>query len=71
MEVLANPYKDAAQGAGIQAAQLVANQGVGVIITGQIGPKAEGVLQSAGIQMVSGAAGQVKDVLQRFAKGVQ
>lgn len=71
MEVLGNPNKDIAQGAGIQSAQLVAGQGVGVIITGQIGPKAEEVLQSAGIQMVSGASGKVKDVIQSFAKGVK
>jgi len=71
MEVIANPYKDAAQGAGIQSAQLVANKGVNVIISGHVGPKAEGVLQSAGIQMVSGASGKVEDVIQSFAKGVQ
>jgi predicted Fe-Mo cluster-binding NifX family protein len=38
---------NAAQGAGIQAAQTVANLGVDAVITGHCGPKAFRVLQTA------------------------
>jgi predicted Fe-Mo cluster-binding NifX family protein len=44
-------------GAGIQAAQTVANRGVEAVITGQIGPNAVRVLNSAGIAVYVGASG--------------
>lgn len=45
--------RDAAQGAGISAAALVADKGVKAILTGRIGPKAMPVVEKAGIQVVS------------------
>ncbi|MFA4943425.1 MAG: NifB/NifX family molybdenum-iron cluster-binding protein [Lentisphaeria bacterium] len=42
---------DAAQGAGIQAAQNLAATGARALITGHCGPKAFRVLQAAGIQV--------------------
>ncbi len=71
IEVVENPYKDTAQGAGIQTAQLLANKGVSVLLTGHVGPKADGVLKSAGIQAVNGVSGKVKEVIQNFAKEVK
>ena len=40
---------NAAQGAGIQAGQNVVNMGAEAVITGNVGPKAFRVLQTAGI----------------------
>jgi len=63
-ETLANDNKDAAHGAGTQAAQLVAGKNVGVVLTGHCGPKAQQILEAAGIQIVDGVTGRVKDALE-------
>jgi len=60
---------DAAQGAGIQAAQKVSDLGAAVVITGHCGPKAFRTLQAAGIQVVVGADGTVEDTVGRFKAG--
>jgi predicted Fe-Mo cluster-binding NifX family protein len=57
------------QGAGIQAAQTVAAEKVDAVITGNCGPKAFRVLQAAGIQVVTGAQGQIDDVVRRYNSG--
>ncbi len=61
--------RNAAHGAGINAATLVAESGATVVLTGQVGPKAYAVLEAAGIRIVSGAAGTVREAVQRFASG--
>ncbi|MBZ9572675.1 NifB/NifX family molybdenum-iron cluster-binding protein [Patescibacteria group bacterium] len=50
-EVLPNPGVHAMRGAGIAAAQEIASWGVNVLITGNIGPNAFGVLVSSGIKV--------------------
>lgn len=60
---------NAMQGAGIQAAQNVADLGVEAVITGHVGPKAFTVLQKAGIAMYTGASGTVKDAIDAFTNG--
>ncbi|MFH1999969.1 MAG: NifB/NifX family molybdenum-iron cluster-binding protein [Planctomycetota bacterium] len=59
----------AAQGAGIQTAVLVADAGADVVITGHCGPKAFRTLSAAGISVVVGAEGTVKEALEKFQKG--
>jgi predicted Fe-Mo cluster-binding NifX family protein len=49
----ANPSAQAGHGAGIQSAQFVAGQGVSAVLTGQVGPNAQKVLESAGIRVIS------------------
>jgi predicted Fe-Mo cluster-binding NifX family protein len=65
-EALPNDNKDAAHGAGIQAAQLVAGKNVSTVLTGQCGPKALQVLQAAGIQLVQGVSGKVKEAVESW-----
>jgi predicted Fe-Mo cluster-binding NifX family protein len=48
-----NPYSQAGHGAGIQSAQFVADQAVSAILTGQVGPNARQVLDSAGIRVIA------------------
>jgi predicted Fe-Mo cluster-binding NifX family protein len=62
-EAFENPYKEAAQGAGIQSAQFVADKVVTTILTGQVGPNAQRVLQSAGIRVVTPAGRTVREAL--------
>ena len=57
---------NAAQGAGIQAAQNVVNQNVGAVITGHCGPKAFAVLNTAGVKIFIGAEGTVQNSIQKF-----
>jgi len=59
----------AAQGAGIQAAQTVAELGVGAVLTGNVGPKAFTVLEKAGIDVYTGVADSVQDALAAFRSG--
>jgi len=69
-EVIQNPAMSAFSGAGIQAAQLVANKGVNVVITGNMGPNAYGVLSSAGIQIVTATPGiTVREAVQKYLNG--
>jgi predicted Fe-Mo cluster-binding NifX family protein len=65
-EALPNTHKDAAHGAGIQAAQLVAGKNVSAVLTGQCGPKAQQVLEAAGIQLVQGVTGSVKTAVENW-----
>ncbi len=60
---------NAAQGAGIQAAALVADKNVDCVITGHCGPNAFRALAEAGIKVVVGAEGTVEETVQRFKKG--
>ncbi|MFO7653320.1 MAG: NifB/NifX family molybdenum-iron cluster-binding protein [Candidatus Krumholzibacteriia bacterium] len=59
----------AAQGAGIQAAQLVAQQGVAALVTGHCGPKAYQVLSAAGVHVYTTGAPTVAAALAAFRAG--
>ena len=59
------PQQNLSQGAGIQTAQLLADHGVSVLITGSIGPKAEQALAKSGIQIVTCAAATVAEALEQ------
>lgn len=61
---------NAAQGAGIQAATTVANQGVEAVVTGHCGPKAFKVLQAAGIKVYLSSALTGTEALKQFEAGV-
>ncbi len=64
-----NQNLNAPQGAGIQAAQTVANQNADAVITGHCGPKAFKVLIDAGVKIYTGAEGTVKETVEKFKKG--
>lgn len=54
---------DAAQGAGIAAASMVAEKGINKIYTGRLGPKAMAVIEQAGIEVIEGVSGPVRSIL--------
>jgi len=68
-EAVANTAAGNMSGAGIQAAQTIANKGVNVLITGNVGPNAFQALSAAGIKIVTGAFGTVREVVEKYKKG--
>ncbi len=64
--VIPNPGANAASGAGIQAAQTVANEGCNVAIAGAIGPNSAQVLAMAGVDMRSSPPVRIGDAVQQF-----
>lgn len=56
-------------GAGIQAARFVASKGVNAVITGNCGPNAMRTLNAAGVQVVVGQSGSVKNALEAYKEG--
>jgi predicted Fe-Mo cluster-binding NifX family protein len=68
-EAIPNAAAGATGGAGIQAAQTIANKGAKLLITGNVGPNAFGALSAAGIEIVTGASGTVKEAVEKFKRG--
>lgn len=64
-----NEFANAAGGAGTQTAQRVANWGAEAVLTGNVGPKAHGVLKAAGINVYTGLSGTAHDALEAFKAG--
>ena len=60
---------NAAQGAGLQAAETVSRLGVGAVISGNVGPKAFRALNAAGIKMFLCDRATVAEALRRFKAG--
>lgn len=70
LEVIDNAANaNAMRGAGIQAAKLLADRGVNVLLTGHCGPNAFTALQAAGIKVGSNESGTVKQAVDRFTQG--
>lgn len=68
-EAVSNVASGAMGGAGIQAAQTIASKGAKVLITGNVGPNAFQALAAAGIKVVVGASGTVKQVIEKYKRG--
>ncbi len=60
--------QEAAHGAGIGAAALVADKGVKAVLTGKVGPKAMPVLNKAGVRAVNDVSGSVMEAIDRFSE---
>ncbi|MGD9874211.1 MAG: NifB/NifX family molybdenum-iron cluster-binding protein [Kiritimatiellia bacterium] len=63
------PNLQAAQGAGIQAAEFVARLGAEAVVSGHVGPKAFRVLNSSGIKIYLKEGGKVAEAIEDFKKG--
>ena len=68
-ESIPNTAANAMSGAGIQAAQAVADKGVQAVMTGHVGPNAFQALSSAGIDIITGVAGSVREAVEAFKSG--
>jgi predicted Fe-Mo cluster-binding NifX family protein len=68
-QAVPNSSVGAAHGAGIGAAQVVAQQGVKAVITGHVGPNAHMALSQAGISVYTGASGTVEAAVNHYKSG--
>ena len=64
-----NPGVISAQGAGIQAAQVISSLGVSAVITGNLGPNAHQALSAAGIEVYACAGETVRYAVDFFNAG--
>ncbi|RLC27541.1 MAG: dinitrogenase iron-molybdenum cofactor biosynthesis protein [Deltaproteobacteria bacterium] len=56
-------------GAGIQSAQFVASKGARVVLTGNCGPNAVRTLAAAGVEVIVGQTGTVREAVERYRAG--
>jgi len=70
LKSILNKGIEATRGAGVTAAQIIADEKVDVIITGNIGPNAYGILGSLDIKIFSGVLDiTVQQAFEKFKKG--
>jgi predicted Fe-Mo cluster-binding NifX family protein len=67
-KTIKNPATEQSGGAGTAAAQLVGNEKVEAVITGNVGPNAFTTLDKLGIKVYQ-AEGTVKEVIEDFIEG--
>ena len=65
---IANPAMMQGGGAGLRAAQLMGDEKVDAVISGNVGPNAFNVLNQLGIEIYQ-ATGKVKDAIQAYLEG--
>ena len=68
-EVSENAGLMASGGAGVQAAQLIAQKGANTLITGNLGPNAASALSASGIKVHLVSGGTVREVTEAFKTG--
>lgn len=66
LEAIENPNMALGGGAGIQSAQLMTEKGVTTVLTGNCGPNAFNVFGQAGIAVVVGVSGIVRQAIEQF-----
>ena len=67
--VIENPALAAGGGAGVQSAQLIADQNAEYLLTGNCGPNAFKVFKAAGINVITDVAGTVRQAIEDFKNG--
>jgi len=67
--VIENAAASRGSGAGIMAAQLVANSGAEAVVAGNLGPNAYQALSASGMALYQAWGGTVRDVAQALQRG--
>lgn len=68
-ETLENSGALAGGGAGISTAQSIAGKDIEAVLTGNCGPNAYQVLTAAGIKVVTGVSGKVRQAVEDYKSG--
>jgi len=68
-ETIPNPGASERRGAGLQAAVLAIGKEVDVVLTAYASPAVQKHLSDAGISLISGLSGTVKQVVERYKQG--
>ena len=67
VKTIKNPFRMGGGGAGFGVAEMLADEGVDLVISGRIGPNMKGALESKGIEYQE-TMGIVKDVISKIEK---
>jgi predicted Fe-Mo cluster-binding NifX family protein len=67
-QILENKNAQLGGGAGIRSAELVAETGARVVLTGRCGPNASQALEAAGVQVISDVSGTVRAAVEEYIK---
>ncbi|MDD4357604.1 MAG: NifB/NifX family molybdenum-iron cluster-binding protein [Smithellaceae bacterium] len=68
-EAIQNPNIALGGGAGIQSAQLLANKNAEVVLTGNCGPNAFQTFGAAGVRVITGVTGSVRQAVELYKSG--
>lgn len=69
LEAIENDNVNAAGGAGVRSGQLVADREARLVLTGNVGPNAHQTLKAAGVKIVTGVSGTVREAVARYSEG--
>jgi len=69
-KAIENPSIAAGGGAGVQSAQLIADENVSYLLTGNCGPNAFKVFSAAGINVIVNVSGTIRKAIDDFNNGV-
>ncbi|TET51533.1 MAG: dinitrogenase iron-molybdenum cofactor biosynthesis protein [Desulfobacteraceae bacterium] len=68
-EAFENESMSLGGGAGIQSGQFIASKGANVVITGNVGPNASRTLNAAGLDVIVGVSGPIREAIERYKRG--
>ena len=69
IEIVRNDFAVRGGGAGVAVSQFLIDKGVEVVLTGNVGPNALAVLNSAGVKVYRAGGLNVKEAIEKFLKG--
>lgn len=68
-EAIANTNMAQGSGVGIQSAKVVADKGAKAVLTGNVGPNAHQVISAAGLDVMTGVSGTVRQAAHQYKNG--
>lgn len=63
---LRNSHKKGGHGVGQLVAQVVVDENVDMVVAPQVGPKAMSALKSAGVKVITGKSGNIRNILEEI-----
>ena len=69
IEAIANSAAASGGGAGVASGQLMADKGIDIVITGNLGPNATNVLQASNIKAYRGEMKSIKENIENYKQG--